>query len=87
MGYCKIAPQLEYCIKEEFKKFITNYPNKLHVDFFMDAYSWNDFTIAELWPDTMVAMEFPPMYHETESKYKIAVNIDEVFASRADDEE
>ena len=76
-----VAPKMEMCTREEFEEFIKNYPNELHEDFFMDAYSYNDFSLADFWPDTMVAMAFPAWYEDEEDEFKIAKNMDEVFAS------
>ena len=79
--HTKVTPKLRFCTEEEFDNFIKNYPNKLYVDFFMDAYSWNDFTLADKWPDTMVAMRFLAWYPNEEDEFKIAENMDEVFTS------
>ena len=45
--------------KEEFEKFISEYPNKLEIDYFMDWYSYNDFSLNGgcVWPESMVAMK------------------------------
>ena len=40
--------ELKEVSKEEFDLFLNNYPNKLERDWFMDWFSWNDFTIAEM---------------------------------------
>ena len=44
--------------REEFVEFIKNYPSKLDKDWFMDWYSWNDFSRNGgcVWPESMVAM-------------------------------
>lgn len=76
-----VAPKMEMCTKEEFEEFIKNYPNELHEDSFMDAYSYNDFSLADFWPDTIVAMVFPAWDKDDEDEFKIAKNMDEVFAS------
>jgi hypothetical protein len=47
----------------------------------MDAYSYNDFTIAKKWPDSIVAMAFPGYGPDDPDTFKIAKNMDEVFAS------
>ena len=56
--------------KEEFEKFLSEYPNELVKDYFMDAVSYNDFTLGD-WPNSTVAMYKPPMYNETETVYRI----------------
>ena len=76
-----IAPKLEKCTKEEWREFLNNYPNKLQEDFYMDAYSYNDFTIAKKWPDSIVALAFPGYGPDDPDTFKIAKNMDEVFAS------
>ena len=76
-----VAPKLEPCTKEEWREFLNNYPNKLQEDFYMDAYSYNDFTIAKKWPDSIVAMAFPGYGPDDPDTFKIAKNMDEVFAS------
>lgn len=76
-----VAPKLESCTREEWIAFIKNYPNKLQEDYYMDAYSYNDFTIAKMWPDSIVALAFPSHRDDEEDTYKIATNMDEVFAS------
>lgn len=76
-----VAPKMEMCTREEFEEFIKNYPNELHEDFFMEAYFYNDFSLAGSWPDTIVAMFFPAWDKDDEDEFKIAKNMDEVFAS------
>jgi len=45
--------------KEEFEKFISTYPNTLQTDvahfFEPPIKTWNDFTMANKWPDSVVA--------------------------------
>ena len=44
--------------KETYKKFIETYPVELEGDFYMDWYSYNDFSNPETkWPESMVAKE------------------------------
>lgn len=81
-----IRPQRESCTKEEFVKFLENYPNKLEQDFYMDAISFNDFTLAKKWPASIVAMIYLPMSRDESSTYAIATNMDEVFASMKGEE-
>lgn len=78
-----VEPKLEDCTEEEFKKFIREYPNKLDRDYYMDVFSYNDFTLAQRWPASIVAMRFPAYYPEKGEKdeFKIAVNMKEVFES------
>lgn len=45
--------------------FIKNYPFPLIQDFYMDWYSWNDFSDNKKWPESMVARAFE-MYNEKE---------------------
>lgn len=61
--------------KEEFEKFIDEYPNDLETDFYMDWYSWNDFTKNGgcKWPESIVAMKSIG-YGNTPIKYKIEEN-------------
>ena len=58
--------------KEEFEKFISEYPNKLEVDYYMDWYSYNDFSLNGgcVWPESMVAMKSDGSYDQP-IKYKI----------------
>lgn len=51
----------------------------------MDAYSYNDFTIANKWPGSIVAMAFPGYGPNDPDTFKIAKNMDEVFASIKED--
>lgn len=80
-----VAPKLEFCTKEEWIEFIKNYPNKLQRDYYMDAYSYNDFTIAKMWPGSIVAMAFSGYGPDDPDTFKIAKNMDEVFASIKED--
>jgi hypothetical protein len=81
-----IKPKREPCTKEEFVKFLENYPNKLEQDFYMDAISFNDFSLAEKWPASVVAMIYLPMARSESSTYAIATNMDEVFTSMKGEE-
>lgn len=81
-----IKPKRESCTKEEFVKFLENYPNKLEQDFYMDAISFNDFSLAKKWPASVVAMIYLPMARSESSTYAIATNMDEVFASMKGEE-
>ena len=58
--------------KEEFEKFISEYPNKLEIDYFMDWYSYNDFSLNGgcVWPESMVAMKSDGLYDQP-IEYKI----------------
>ena len=58
--------------KEEFEKFISEYPNKLEIDYFMDWYSYNDFSLNGgcIWPESMVAMKSDGSYDQP-IEYKI----------------
>lgn len=57
--------------KEELLNFIKNYPRPLVQDFYMDWYSWNDFSDNKKWPESMVARAFE-MYDEEEYLIKEA---------------
>ena len=52
--------------KEEFEEFIKNYPNKLEKDYYMDWFSWNDFTLNDgcVWPESIVAMMSDGAYNQ-----------------------
>ena len=78
-----VEPKFEYCSKEEFIEFLKSYPNPLNRDYYMDAFSYNDFKIADKWPDSIVAMMYPAYYPEKgeSDEYRIAVNMKEVFES------
>lgn len=59
--------------KETFDKFLDSYPRKLVADFFMDRYSFYDFTLnKEPCPESMVA------YDDTYSGYSIRKDLMEV---------
>ena len=81
-----VKPNKETCTKEEFDKFLETYPNKLEQDFYMNAISFNDFTIAKKWPASVVAMIYLPQARNEASEYAIATNMDEVFASMKGEE-
>ena len=63
--------------KEEFKKFIEEYPNELKTDIARicepPLLSYNDFTIADKWPDSIVAKVILLSYmdEDMEDEYKI----------------
>ena len=54
--------------RAEFDEFITNYPRRLHKDFFMNVYTWNDFTRG-MWPYSIVAKVDTAMYDAPEEYY------------------
>ena len=60
----------EVVTKEEFEKYIKSYPNKLVRDYYMDWYSWNDFSDGKVWPESMVAMMSDGSYN-VPIEYKI----------------
>lgn len=62
--------------KEEFEKFLKEYPNKLESDWFMDWVSWNDFSEGKVWPESMIAMQSDCTYGEP-IVYKIKVEYEE----------
>lgn len=55
--------------KKEFDDFIANYPRKLEVDYFMEWYSYNDFTLGD--KDSIVAMESDDFGGAFPKEYKI----------------
>lgn len=57
--------------KEEFDAFLEAYPNKLEKDYYMDWYSWNDFSDGKVWPESVVAMMWPDGWYHQPAKYKI----------------
>ena len=59
--------------REEMISFIKNYPKPLEQDFFMDWYSWNDFSDGKRWPESMVAKAFE-MYDKKEYQIKEYIN-------------
>lgn len=65
--------------KEEFEEFIANYPNKLEKDYYMDWWSWNDFSDGKIWPESMVAKRWDGLYN-TPIRYQIKMTkkIDEL---------
>ena len=42
--------------KEEFVNFLKSYPHPLERDWYMEWFSWNDFSNEKVWPESMVAM-------------------------------
>ncbi len=54
----------------EFNEFIKSYPNKLDEDYFMDWFTWNDFSDGKVYPDSIVAMFYNGLYN-TPKVYKI----------------
>lgn len=54
--------------RAEFDEFIKNYPRRLDKDFFMDVYTWNDFTRG-WWPYSIVAKVNAAMYDAPEEYY------------------
>ncbi len=41
--------------KEEFMRWLRAYPRSLDHDCFMDTHTWNDFSLAPKWPESIVA--------------------------------
>lgn len=58
--------------REEFENFIKSYPRKLEKDWYMDWFSYNDFTLGN-WPGSMVAMKSDGSYN-VQIEYKIMSN-------------
>lgn len=94
MIYYTVEPIKKKVSKEEFVKFLENYPRPLRRDVFAacdpPAISYNDFELADRWLYSIVASthyyDDDPKghYYEPEEKrsYIIMVNYEEVFASR-----
>ena len=92
--YYSVSPIMEKVTKEEFQKYIQNYPRKLRRDVFAvcdpPSVTYNDFELADRWPYSIVAStciyDDEPGSHwyepEEDRIYKIMVNIEEVFNSR-----
>lgn len=81
--YFKVRPELQQVTKEAFDKFLHSYPNHLEEDYYMGVVTYNDFSIAPMWPDSIVAsrdIEFE--YDPNRPGYaRIATNMKEVFES------
>lgn len=56
---------LRFVSKEEFDKFIAEYPSELEGDYFMGWHSYNDFSRNGgcVWPESIVAMESDGAYN------------------------
>lgn len=92
--YYTAEPIKKNVSKEEFEKFLDNYPRKLIVDvagmFEPPAISYNDFELANRWPYSIVASTYaydddPKGYYyepEEERAYCIIENYEELFASK-----
>ena len=75
----KIAPQFETVSKEEFLNFINNYPNQLVTDYYMGHITYNDFTFAPQWPDSIVAVREVD-FQQPEGQYgRILINLKEMI--------
>lgn len=61
--------------KEEFDKFITEYPRHLDIDWYMDTTSYNDFEIGD-WPYSIVATIDGELYKDVSTQYHIATTTD-----------
>lgn len=92
-------PVMKSVSKDEFVEFIKDYPRRLVRDVFgacdPPAVSYNDFTLANRWPHSVVASTFlydddpDGYYYEPEEKreYRIMSNYAECFASKTGHEE
>ena len=74
-----VEPNRVEVSEKEFKEFINNYPRKLEIDYYMDAWTYNDFELANIWPYSIVA-KVSNDYGEL--SYYITTNIKEVFDSK-----
>lgn len=81
--YYKVKPILVNATKRELDEFLDNYPRPLSTDYFVGVITWNDFSIAPMWPDSIVAARNIEFEHNPdESGYaRIASNMMEVFNS------
>lgn len=89
-----VEPVFKHVSKEEFVKFIKEYPRSLDYDCYgacdPPAISYNDFALANRWPYSIVARTFaydddPNGYYycpENERTYAIMTNYQEVFESK-----
>ena len=92
--YYSAEPEFADVSKEEYVKFINNYPRPLNRDVFAacdpPSVTYNDFKLADRWPYSIVASTYlyddtPGSYfYEPEEKriYQIMVNYEEVFDSK-----
>ena len=92
-------PKYKRVSKEEFAKFLKNYPRKLDRDVCRicdpPSITCNDFKLANRWPYSVVASTFayddnPDGYYykpEEERIYRIIENFEELFASKTGYEE
>lgn len=76
--------------RQEFEDFIKNYPRPLERDCFgafePPLITYNDFALADRWPDSVVASTYlyDGYYYvpENKRKYFIIVNYEELFENR-----
>lgn len=92
--YYSVEPVYKKVTKEEFRKFIEDYPRRLERDVYRvcdpPLISYNDFEMADRWPYSVVAKTFayedkPGDYFyapEEERLYSIMSNYEDVFNSR-----
>lgn len=91
--YYSAEPKFSNVSKEDYVKFINNYPRPLNRDVFAacdpPSVTYNDFELADRWPYSIVAStclydDTPGSYYEPEEKrvYQIMANYKEVFDSR-----
>ena len=55
MAYYTVEPKFDWATKEEFETFILNYPHTLERDYYMGWLTYNDFSIAGAFPESVVA--------------------------------
>lgn len=89
-------PKDQEVTKEEFDKFLSQYPRNLVVNICgistPDLVSYNDFELANRWPYSVVAYtrdyDDDPYYAENpeEKSYYIVKNYEELFASKTGNE-
>lgn len=79
--YFTVRPVLVTVSKQEFLDFIKNYPEKLEPDYYMGCVSYNDWTIAPMWPDSIIAIREVDFEQPEDSWGRIAMNMDEVRKS------
>lgn len=83
MAYYTVEPKFDWATKEEFETFILNYPHTLERDFYMGCLNYNDFSIADAFPESVVAVvDVEGLCDSNDPQYaRIMVNYQEVIDS------
>ena len=94
--YYTVEPIMKRVTRAEFEAWIKAYPRDLDVDVYgacdPPAVSYNDFSLADRWPHSIVARTYaydekPGSYYyfpEEQRHYYVMVNYEEVFASKTE---